>query len=292
MAITLPHSIDPNTLADADEVQENFEELATKATDKTGDTLTGTLNTRSLVPTADSTYDLGSSTNRWANLYVDSITGPGATNSFSTISVSGEDDVEADSSADTLTLAAGTGITITTNATTDTITIAQSSDESTEAGSSDVTYKASGVLYEKHSSTGNVGAGEDTLWSQTVAANVLTTDGDSLAFRLIGALASNSNSKTIKVKWGATTIFTSGALSISSATSWVVHGTITRTSSTTQRTDAILHYDQGSGMDINVTTAGETLSSSSAFVVTGEATSNNDIVLHAAAIVYNPTSGN
>lgn len=43
---------------------------------------------------------------------------------FKTISVSGQSDVVADSSADTLTLAAGSGITITTNAGTDTITIA------------------------------------------------------------------------------------------------------------------------------------------------------------------------
>ena len=44
-------------------------------------------------------------------------------NAFSTISVAGQSDVLADSSADTLTIVAGTNITITTNATTDTITI-------------------------------------------------------------------------------------------------------------------------------------------------------------------------
>ena len=44
-------------------------------------------------------------------------------NSFSTISVSGQSNVVADSTADTLTLAAGSGIQITTDATTDTITI-------------------------------------------------------------------------------------------------------------------------------------------------------------------------
>lgn len=43
---------------------------------------------------------------------------------FKTISVSGQSDVVADSAADTLTLAAGSNITITTNAGTDTITIA------------------------------------------------------------------------------------------------------------------------------------------------------------------------
>lgn len=45
-------------------------------------------------------------------------------NIFSTVAVSGQSNVVADSTADTLTLAAGSGITITTNASTDTVTIA------------------------------------------------------------------------------------------------------------------------------------------------------------------------
>lgn len=45
---------------------------------------------------------------------------------FKTISVAGQSDVVADSAADTLTLVAGTNVTITTNASTDTITIAAS----------------------------------------------------------------------------------------------------------------------------------------------------------------------
>ena len=49
------------------------------------------------------------------------------TESFKTISVSGQSDVVADSSTDTLTLAAGDNITLTTNAGTDTITVAAAS---------------------------------------------------------------------------------------------------------------------------------------------------------------------
>jgi hypothetical protein len=49
-----------------------------------------------------------------------------ASNSFTTIAVSGQSDVVADSATDTLTLVAGSNITLTTNAGTDTITIASS----------------------------------------------------------------------------------------------------------------------------------------------------------------------
>lgn len=52
-------------------------------------------------------------------------TNTGDQNLFSTIAVSGQSNVVADSTSDTLTLDAGEGITITTNASTDTITIAQ-----------------------------------------------------------------------------------------------------------------------------------------------------------------------
>jgi hypothetical protein len=47
-----------------------------------------------------------------------------ATNSFTTVAVSGQSNVVADSGSDTLTLVAGTGTTLTTDATTDTITFA------------------------------------------------------------------------------------------------------------------------------------------------------------------------
>lgn len=47
-------------------------------------------------------------------------------NSFSTVAVAGQSNVVADSTADTLTLAAGSNVTITTDASTDTITISSS----------------------------------------------------------------------------------------------------------------------------------------------------------------------
>jgi plastocyanin len=83
---------------------------------------------------ADSSTDTltlvaGSNITITTNASTDTITisaaggGGAASNSFETIAVAGQSNVVADSSTDTLTLVAGTGISITTNASTDAITI-------------------------------------------------------------------------------------------------------------------------------------------------------------------------
>jgi hypothetical protein len=91
-------------------------------------------------------------------------TGGGSSNSFETISVSGQDDVVADSSTDTLTLAAGSNISITTNKTTDTITVAATGLVPTSTTIS--------------TSTGLTGGG-DLSANRTIALdiNALTADG-------------------------------------------------------------------------------------------------------------------
>jgi len=77
--------------------------------------------------------------------------GGGGSDSFNTIQVSGQSDVVADSGNDTLILAAGTNIVITTNATTDTITFA-TSNSPTFTGTATITGIALG-------STGLLGTG-------------------------------------------------------------------------------------------------------------------------------------
>jgi len=52
-------------------------------------------------------------------------------NAFSTVAVAGQDDVEADAKTDTLTLAGGSNVTITTTAGSDTVTIASANDNTT-----------------------------------------------------------------------------------------------------------------------------------------------------------------
>ena len=69
-----------------------------------------------------------------------------ANNSFSTIEVSGQSPVVADSGSDTLTLVAGSNITLTTNATTDTITIAASGGGTPAGSTGQIQYNSGGAF--------------------------------------------------------------------------------------------------------------------------------------------------
>lgn len=91
-------------------------------------------------------------------------TNTGDQNLFSTIAVSGQSNVVADSTSDTLTLVAGTNITITTNATTDSITINSTSTSGItivrNVYTSGATWtKPSGLLYVEVEGLGGGGGG-------------------------------------------------------------------------------------------------------------------------------------
>lgn len=88
-------------------------------------TVGGALFTAADAAGARSTLELGSlATQNGTFSGTSSGTNTGDQNIFRTIAVSGQSDVVADTTTDTLTLAAGSGITITTNAGSDTVTIA------------------------------------------------------------------------------------------------------------------------------------------------------------------------
>ena len=91
-------------------------------------------------PTSDGSSGQALVTDGSGNLSFSSISAGG--NAFGTVSVSGQSDVVADSATDTLTLAAGSGMTITTNATSDTITFASSGGSNQSAVWTEYVYTA------------------------------------------------------------------------------------------------------------------------------------------------------
>lgn len=125
---------------------------------------------------------------------------------------------------------------------------------------------------------GNVGGGEDDLITYSVPAATLSSDGDSLEISAWGTFAANGNNKTIKIKFGGTTILDTGAVAANSG-SWVIRATVVRTSATTQQCFATLVTDNSTLTDIaKYTTAAETLANAITLKCTGTATSDNDII--------------
>src|SRR6056300_1222275 len=103
------------------------------------------------------------------SLSFSTVSGSGSQNVFSTIAVSGQSDVVADNTTDTLTLAAGTGITLTTNASTDTITITGTTGLS--ANSVTATEIATGAVGPSELAATAVTAGAYTIADITVDAD-------------------------------------------------------------------------------------------------------------------------
>lgn len=141
-------------------INSNFTELYTTVAAFTGGVLDFSNIGSNLSPATDAVYDLGSPSKRWNNVYVSgssfvlgnaTITAVGTTlnlptgttvggqslealSQFQNIAVSGQSTVSADGNTDTLTLAAGLGVSITTDASTDTITFTNSGVRSVTAG--------------------------------------------------------------------------------------------------------------------------------------------------------------
>lgn len=138
-----------------------------------------------------------------------------------------------------------------------------------------------GVLYVTTTVTGNVGTGEDNLATYSVPANTLATNNQSLWFEGHGTLAGNANAKTIKVYFG-TAVVTLSMPAIAGITyDWTIRGRGYRTGSSATKWKIEFFAQASSGTfvgGIRFGTTAEALSSARTFKLTGEATSNNDIV--------------
>jgi hypothetical protein len=157
-------------------------------------------------------------------------TNTGDQNLFQTIAVSGQSNVVADSATDTLTLVAGTNITITTNATTDTITInATGGGTLSDADYGDITVSSSGtvmtidndvVTYAKMQNVSatdkllgrsTAGSGDVEEIACTAAGRALLDDADASAQRTTLGLAIGTNVQAYDAELAAIAGLTSAA---------------------------------------------------------------------------------
>jgi hypothetical protein len=163
-----------------------------------------------------------------------------------------------------------------------------------QAGSSTNDAAVGGVLVESRTQTGNVGLGEDDLFSYSVPADTLNTDGMALHFLAWGRFAANGNTKRVRARFGSSgtsQLFDSTGLSYSGMI-WRLEGTVIRTGAATQR--STVHGEIGSNGGGTASTSyleannslNQTLSGTVALRITGETTTNvnNDIIIDACIV--------
>lgn len=146
-------------------------------------------------------------------------------------------------------------------------------------GGSTSAAKVGGNITTDTTQTGNITTGEDTLQTFALPASSLSVNGDTLEFKVFGTIANTAATKRIRVKFGGTTFFDTGAVLANAAVNWSIEGEVVRTGAATQKCVARLSTNNATVQSFcGYSTAAETLSNAINIVVTGEATNTNDIV--------------
>jgi len=137
-----------------------------------------------------------------------------------------------------------------------------------------------GTLNTSTTQTGNTAGTETDLYTYSVPASTLLTNGNGLHLECGGTFAGTANTdKRLRVKFGATTLWDSGTLAITSAAAWAIQANVLRSGAATQKgsvafasSSTVLPASGG------YSTAAETLSGAVTIKVTGQGTSASDVV--------------
>lgn len=137
-----------------------------------------------------------------------------------------------------------------------------------------------GVSYTNTTQTGNTAATETDAFSHTLTANTLGSNGESIEFEAAGTFAATaSTDKRVKVVFGSTTLFDSGALATTGGTSWSIRGTIVRTGATTQKANVSFNSSYATlNASAAYTAPTETLANALTLKLTLNGTNANDTV--------------
>lgn len=148
--------------------------------------------------------------------------------------------------------------------------------------------KLPSMIYQSNTSIGNVGTGEDDLWSQTIAASVLGADNEKLIIEIWGTGSANANSKTVKIYWNGVAVYTSPT-ETTQADDWYCKMMVGRRGATSQIINGIFcGWGSTDIADAFSATGSATLSSTVVVKATGTGVSNNDITTEQALITWVP----
>lgn len=156
--------------------------------------------------------------------------------------------------------------------------------------------KVGGTIDQKFSSTGTPASSTETdLHTFTTVASSLGTDGDGFTMTSGGTFAGNASATSqLRVYFGGTQIFASGALTVAAAASWHIECMIIRDSSTTVRCITKLTTANAATTPLVTQTdvTGLTLSNSNILKVTGQgggaSPAANDIVYKLGRMRFEP----
>lgn len=150
--------------------------------------------------------------------------------------------------------------------------------------------KVGGVLNMQSTTTGNVGAGEDTLHTYTLPANTLNTTNRGLRFAMSGAFANNANAKTFKFYVGGSTVF-NVSLPTSISGRWILRAELVRSGSNVQVIYGTLSLSDEADNIVDTIyqkAAGATETDTATIVikVTAEAVADNDVEQYTSLVAY------
>lgn len=153
-----------------------------------------------------------------------------------------------------------------------------------------------GTIDQKYTSTGTPASAVETdLHSFTTVASSLGADGDGFTMTSGGTFAGNASATSqLRVYFGGTQIFASGALTAAAAGSWRIETFVIRDSSTSVR--CITTFTTANAITVPLTTqtdvTGLTLSNTQIIKITGQgggaSPAVNDVVCKLGRIRFEP----
>jgi hypothetical protein len=152
-----------------------------------------------------------------------------------------------------------------------------------------VAMKPTQVLNRQAGDVANVGTGETTLKSVALAAGQLAVNGDSVRLESWGTYAANTDSKTLRLYFGATVVMLVVDASATHLT-WKAWAEITRTAAGTQIACGT-EDSQVTGSLFTLTAPTETLSGAITVKLTGQsAVGSNDLIAKNWLVTFLPNA--